>query len=379
MSQNDKDAEFGGGGADERQQQYPSWQRQQHQQYPQAPSYQQQDSQPPSYQYPSLQEQQHQQHQQALSQQQQHNQLWFAQQQQQQPQQPQVPMRNPQTPQYPPAEASFPPSTGHASAFTATPGDGGLHRHATPAMGPGFGIVGQTPVTAASFGSSIGAPTPQHAGVGGMVGAGVGPWRASFGYGGGPGALRETTGEAMMDPGAVGAPGLLHGNDPLQPTPVVRRMVGGEGGRGGISQQQPMQQEQQQMGMQGAHSPYNTSAMLSSFPSQQRAQQQQQHFGQQREQQSQQRMQPKKRLPSVKEEEDPSMLRYESRPGLDTSPMAGDKDPQSAEGGGQGRDQKKDEGTTDETGKTHPNRTPMPPAGHSRHVSSGKRGEYHCA
>lgn len=247
-------------------------------------------------------------------------------------------------------------------------------------MGPGgFGIVGQTPVTAASFGSSIGAPTPQHAGVGGMVGAGVGPWRASFGYGGGPGALRETTGEAMMDPGAVGAPGLLHGNDPLQPTPVVRRMVGGEGGRGGISQQQPMQQEQQQMGMQGAHSPYNTSAMLSSFPSQQRAQQQQQHFGQQREQQSQQRMQPKKRLPSVKEEEDPSMLRYESRPGLDTSPMAGDKDPQSAEGGGQGRDQKKDEGTTDETGKTHPNRTPMPPAGHSRHVSSGKRGEYHCA
>ena len=72
------------------------------------------------------------------------------------------------------------------------------------------------------------------------------------------------------------------------------------------------------------------------------------------------------------------MLRYESRPGLDTSPIAGDKDPQGAKGGGQGRDQKTDEGTTDETGEFPPNKTPTP-AGDFRHISSGKKGEYHRA
>jgi hypothetical protein len=396
MSQNDMDAEFGGGGggADERQQQYSSWQRQQHQQY-QAPPYQQQESQPMPYHYPSLQEQQQHQHQQLLSQQQQqhYQPQWFAQQLQQQPPQRQVPMRNPQTPQYPPAEAaSFLPSTGHVSAFTATPG-GGLYRHATPAgtagagsggAPGGYGIVGQTPMTASSFGSSVGAPTPQHAGGVGAGTRGGGPG-APFGHGGGPGASfrQQTTGEAMDHPGVGaagaggygGAPGLLRGNDPLRPTPVVRRMgVGGGGvggGGGGFSQQQPMQQQKQQMGMQGTPSPYNTSAMPSPFPPPQHAQHQQ-HFGQQREQQSQQRMQQKKRLPSVKEEEDPSMLRYESRPGLDTSPMAGNENLQGAEGGGQGRGQIEDA----EAGETLPTRTPMPPAGHSRRVSPGKRGEY---
>jgi hypothetical protein len=208
-----------------------------------------------------------------------------------------------------------------------------------PGAQGGFGIVGQTPMTAASFGS--------------------------LGYGG-PGTVRQPTGE-MMNPsvaaggfvdmgGYGGAAGLL------QPTPVVRRMGGGGGG-GGFSQQQPMQQ---QTGMQGTPSPYNASAMPSPFLTQQHAQQQ--HFGQQQEQQSQQW----RKLQSVKEEEDPSMLRFESRPGLDTSPMAGGQGRQAVKGGGQGRDQKKNDGTTDETGMTPPIRTPMPPAGQHRRVSSGK-------
>ena len=75
------------------------------------------------------------------------------------------------------------------------------------------------------------------------------------------------------------------------------------------------------------------------------------------------------------------MLRYESRPGLDTSPMAEDNRGERRvapkdDGGVGGREDEVAGGTTvDETsrGGKLGTRTPMPPSGHSRRVSSGER------
>ncbi len=82
-------------------------------------------------------------------------------------------------------------------------------------------------------------------------------------------------------------------------------------------------------------------------------------------------------MPSVKEEEDPSMLRYESRPGLDTSPMAENnmERRQGSEEGGVGPKKDAAGGTADEIpGGKLGTMTPMPPSGHSRRARSGKRG-----
>ena len=70
------------------------------------------------------------------------------------------------------------------------------------------------------------------------------------------------------------------------------------------------------------------------------------------------------------------MLRYESRPGLDTSPMA-DDDKERRQGSEDGQGQGKEAGGTNDekTGEKLGSRTPMPPTGHSRRVSTGKRGE----
>lgn len=92
------------------------------------------------------------------------------------------------------------------------------------------------------------------------------------------------------------ATGLIRGNDPLQPTPVVRR-------------KEPERKRQQQLPTPSPGMHYHTTALQQSAKREASPHQLKQVIEQ-----------PK--LGTV-EEEDPSMLRYESRPGMDHSPMAG--------------------------------------------------------
>ncbi|KAL3806618.1 hypothetical protein ACHAXA_004422, partial [Cyclostephanos tholiformis] len=318
-------------------------------------------------------------HPQSISQQQQQQQQdyphWYAPQQQQPPpprgtqhhhQIPSPMMRNhPQTPQCPPIAA----------------GAGG-------GMGGGvrFGIVGRTPMTATSFGSSIGAPTPQYHHRGPPEGGAP----SFLGHPGPPPpqAYRQVQQQPtaatseMTDPtggagggghGGGGAAALVRGNDPPRPTSMVRRMgAGGEFSQ--VQQQLPMQQWQQ-VGMMmppgggGAPSPYNATPTASPAPFPHQQPQARRRQTQQRRREEQQ----EERLSSVKEEEDPSMLRYESRPGLDTSPMA-DDDKERRQGSEDGQGQGNEAGGTNDekTGEKLGSRTPMPPTGHSRRVSTGQ-------
>ena len=96
-----------------------------------------------------------------------------------------------------------------------------IPQHATTPVGTagamgGFGTMGQTPMTGASFGSLTRMPTPQHSqGVGRGGGVGEINWASNYT----PGAMHHSTGGA----GRMEASGLLRGNDPLQPAPVVWR------------------------------------------------------------------------------------------------------------------------------------------------------------
>ncbi|KAL7432091.1 hypothetical protein ACHAXH_002086, partial [Discostella pseudostelligera] len=175
----------------------------------------------------------------------------------------------------------------------------------------GFGIVGQTPPTGGSYGSFASGPTPQQHQ---QIGA-----DAYTTYAPPHGSVIHRPVVAGSEAGGMRVGGL-HGNTRLLPTPVVRR--GGE-------YHQPIQLQQQQQPqdrMQPAPSPgtqYYASQMQSE--AKRGSSQRKQH------QQSQQSLQQKKLDPlveGVEEDEDPAMLRYESRPGMDASPMvATSKDP----------------------------------------------------
>lgn len=227
-----------------------------------------------------------------------------------------------------------------------TPGDGG----GDPFVGVGGSMISQT---APSFGDSSFVrtmPTPGqgmmgHAGRGGVECIG-GPGR-----GGGFSSILKASNYGQIQhhhstdanfsgsdgmagsslEGGLSAARLVRGNDQLQPTPVVRR--------GQQQQHQQHHQQQHQQQQQTYHQPQMSSSNLRPSPQdyqaatammhqhqqvkkttfplpQQQQQQQQQHTRSQTE--PRQRM--KRKLEPV--EEDPSMLRYESRPGLDQSPMA---------------------------------------------------------
>lgn len=120
--------------------------------------------------------------------------------------------------------------------------------------------------------------------------------------------------------------GGLHGNTILQPTPVVPRR-----GEGGEVAQHHQPTQQQQITTQSPGMKYNMQAEDKGGTFRPPQQQQQQVNCQPEENpQLQQRVQRKKLDPVMEEneDEDPSMLRYESRPGTDASPMVGtSKDP----------------------------------------------------
>mmetsp|Transcript_1444 Transcript_1444/g.2837 ORF Transcript_1444/g.2837 Transcript_1444/m.2837 type:complete len:1246 (+) Transcript_1444:271-4008(+) len=348
MSKNndEKDAQFrereegdnaGGGGGDGGDKQYqhqpPSFQYQQPQQLQQ------------QQQLPAFQQQLFQQQQQHLYQQQQQQQQQLFQQQHQQHQQLPRSSLNTQTPaQYFNARAAAEFGSGYSGGggggssadFGRELASAASSHQYTPGGGAGGGgnpfgsIMGQTP---AAFGSS-GAPTPgATAGQGmmgqhqGSIGGGVSSilkasnYGQAMQYGGGGGMMSSTT-------GGPSSAGLIRGNDPLAPTPVVRRGAGAS-----QQQQQQYQQSYQQMSnLRPTASPQDYQAaaamlhqqhqqqseMKSHYPPPSRQQQQQQSHPP-----TQQRP-PKRKLEPV-EEEDPSMLRYESRPGLIQSPMASEK------------------------------------------------------
>ena len=199
-----------------------------------------------------------------------------------------------------------------------TPGGGGGGGMMMGGFGSGgaFSNFGQTPMTGASFGSSsVGGslPTPQQATAGILRGSSYGA-----GSGGGMSQLDNTIGMGGIQP----TPISLRGR-PYQMTSAAQQMQ--------QQQQHHQQLMMQHQGMEGSYFP----------PSSQQQQQQ--------EQQSRQR-----KLESVNEE-DPSLLRFESRPGLDHSPLAA--------GGG----------TKTRGGKT--NESPVAPPGHAQRDSS--RGMFH--
>jgi hypothetical protein len=161
--------------------------------------------------------------------------------------------------------------------------------------------------------------------VGGPGGSGVGVLRSSS-YGDVTDPAENVKHQSQQQP-KVDAQGF-----PLQSTPMTtaERMRGS-----GM---------QQQVGM--TPSPYTTSVLPSSFG---------QH------QQSSHQQPTQKKLKSIKEdEEDPAMLRYETRSGFDTSPMVESLALQ--------KKKKDDEGVTFDSDVEGP--TPMPPSRQHRRISS---------
>jgi hypothetical protein len=186
-----------------------------------------------------------------------------------------------------------------------------VYRHAstTPIIGKtsggaanAFGIVGQTPPTGGSYSSfTTSFPTPhQHQGVGvfDSYSTNAPP----------PGTVIHRPVDAPIEGGSMRVGGL-HGNTILQPTPVVPR-------RSEVAQQQIRPQSPGMKYYMQAEEKDDTFRPLH---------QQQQQVNCQRElnSQSQQAVHRKKLDPVMEEneDEDPSMLRYESRPGMDASPM----------------------------------------------------------
>ncbi|KAL9184625.1 hypothetical protein ACHAXT_012595 [Thalassiosira profunda] len=173
------------------------------------------------------------------------------------------------------------------SRFSSTPGGfGGL----TPGTTGGFGFAGRTPLTGGSFGQAGPLPTPPSA-----QGYSASLLQPSLG------------GYASSLTGMEG--GLLRGNDPLQPTPVVARRQGG--GLSAEEQRWMMRQRhsqaalverQRQLASQSGAGASGASGAMGTAPRSER-----------------------RRLDTV-DEEDPEMRRYESRPGLDRSPLAGEQE-----------------------------------------------------
>ncbi|KAL7472933.1 hypothetical protein ACHAXS_013313 [Conticribra weissflogii] len=158
---------------------------------------------------------------------------------------------------------------GHHARMEATPFSG----YGTRARGD-FDTVGRTPLTAASLGTS---QEPIIAEMNPQLPAGTG----------------DNTGN-VATPMGLSAAGLVRGDDPLQPTPVVRRKE---------TERLRQQHQQNPDRAHGIH--YHAPVELSSLkkdPSPQRLTRDSSAFQQQ-------------------EEEDPSILRYESRPGADQSPL----------------------------------------------------------
>lgn len=146
-----------------------------------------------------------------------------------------------------------------------------------------FAAVGQTPMTGASLGSIN--PTPHT-----TTGRGI---LKSSNY-------KTATVNALDAPMNTGisAMGLVRGNNPLGPTPLVRRNDSGKNKQ----QEDPQQQQQQQKlptpspGMHYHFPAVSSVKTFDAFPP------------------------PKKRMSAV-EEEDPNMLRYASTAGSDQSPL----------------------------------------------------------
>ena len=172
------------------------------------------------------------------------------------------------------------------------------------------------------MGSSMGANAATD-GVGGPGGGGSGNVLRSSSYGGVTGPAENHQQQQQQQQPKVDSQGF-----PIQSTPIAA----GERMRGSSTQQ---------VGM--TPSPYTTSVLPSSFG---------QH------QQSTHQQPAQKKLKSIKEdEEDPAMLRYETRPGLDMSPMVESL-----------AKKKDDEGVTFDSDVEGP--TPMPPSGQHRRISS---------
>lgn len=225
--------------------------------------------------------------------------------------------------------------------------------------GGGFGIVGRTPPTGGSYGSfATSIPTPQQHGVG------VGGFDSYGTY------APPAPGTVIHRPNVEGVGmrvGGLHGNTRFQPTPVVPR----GGGIGGevppynppiLSQQMRMQSPGMQYYLQSGVKDVNVPP----------PQQQQEQLSSQRKQhpQSKQQMQRKKLDPVMEgnEDEDPSMLRYESRPGMDASPMVeASKDPNRVVG-----DEAGGQGLAEAAGATHGMTPSRSGAGKVRHGGIGK-------
>ncbi|KAL3794176.1 hypothetical protein HJC23_012883 [Cyclotella cryptica] len=150
-----------------------------------------------------------------------------------------------------------------------------------------FASVGRTPLTGASLGSSYD-PTPRS----NVTGSGI---LKSSNYGTANVNPSEcNVGSISMNAGN-NAMGLIRGNDPLGPTPLVRRNVPGK------NKQQQKQSQQLPTPSPGMHYHFPMMSGIKTFDS---------------------APPPRKRdgLPSV-EEEDPAMLRYTSMAGSDQSPL----------------------------------------------------------
>lgn len=228
-------------------------------------------------------------------------------------------------------------------------------------VGGGFGIVGQTPPTGGSYGSFVASITTpqQQQQVGGVGGFGRYPTFP-------PGAVIHRPHVATEEGSGMRVSGL-HGNIRFQPTPVVPR--GGDGGVGGDEERHYRSIQQQQIRMQSPGMQYHISQMQSDLKGGIfQLPQQQQRFNSQQNQhppQSQLRVQRKKLDPVMEEnqDEDPSMLRYESRPGMDASPMVetNKKDGHHVDGDEAGMQRLIV--TTDDKGTEEKDETPLRPDG----------------
>lgn len=150
-----------------------------------------------------------------------------------------------------------------------------------------FASVGHTPLTGASLGSSYD-PTPRS----NVTGSGI---LKSSNYGNSHVKPSECNASSISMNAGISAMGLVRGNDPLGPTPLVRRNVPGK------NKQQQQQSQQFPTPSPGIHYHFPATSGIKSFDGAPRSRK-------------------RDELPSV-EEEDPAMLRYASMAGSDQSPL----------------------------------------------------------
>lgn len=150
-----------------------------------------------------------------------------------------------------------------------------------------FAAVGQTPMTGASLGSTN--PTPYST----MAGSGI---LKSSNYK--TATVNALNNDAQMNRG-ISAMGLVRGNNPLGPTPLVRRNDPGKNKQQEQPQQQLLLQQQLPTPSPGMHYHFPATSDIKTFDG----------------------LPPPKKRMSTAEEEDPAMLRYASTAGSDQSPL----------------------------------------------------------